>query len=851
MEAKARGATIIHVDPRYTRTSALADLHVPIRAGTRHRLPRRADQPRAAERRLLQGVRRGLHQRGRRSSPRTTSTPRTTTGCSPGSTRRAAATTSTPGSTKARRCRRPPASATRSTRTGSASPAAVSRTARGAPRSSATSQRDETLQHPRCVFQILKRHYARYTPEMVEQHLRHPAGPVPQGREGADRELRAGADQQLRLRGGLDPAHASACSTSAARPSCRRCWATSGGPAAGSRRCAATPASRARPTSRRSTTCCPATCRCRTRTSTRTSTTTSRPNSTRQGLLGRDAGLHGQPAQGLLGCGGHAGERLLLRLPAAAHRRPQHLRDGACGSSTGKAKGYFLLGENPAVGSANAQDAAAGHGQPRLAGGARLLADRERDLVEGRPRDRDRRAAHRGHRHRGVLPARRRRTPRRTAASPTPSGCCSGTTRPSSRAGDARSDLWFMFHLGRSIREKLAGSTDRRDRPVLDLTWDYPTEGRARRARRRGGARRDQRLGRRRRAAGVVRAAQRGRLDRVRLLDLLRRLHRRRQPGGPAQAGAGSRTGSPGVGLGVAGQPADPLQPRLGRPRRQAVERAQGATSGGTRRRPCGPATTSRTSTADQVAATTGRRTGAKAPRRSRAIDPFIMQADGKAGCSCRPGSPTGRCRRTTSRRSRRSATRSTASSATRRASCNPHEDNRYAAERRRAGRRRLPLRGHDLPAHRAPHRRRHEPLACPTCPSCSRRCSARSRRSWPPSAGCGTAAGRPSSPRATRSRRGCWSPTGWRRSTVRRPHRPPGRAALPLGAQRLRHRRLGQRAARHLALDPNVHIQEVKALDLRHPAGPASARRRPGEPRARLPAAGRHHRPDRDGDLT
>ncbi len=30
-------------------------------------------------------------------------------------------------------------------------------------------ERDETLQHPRCVFQILKRHYARYTPETVEQ----------------------------------------------------------------------------------------------------------------------------------------------------------------------------------------------------------------------------------------------------------------------------------------------------------------------------------------------------------------------------------------------------------------------------------------------------------------------------------------------------------------------------------------------------------------------------------------------------------------------------------------------------------------------------------------------------------
>jgi formate dehydrogenase major subunit len=28
---------------------------------------------------------------------------------------------------------------------------------------------DRTLQHPRCVFQILKRHFARYTPELVEQ----------------------------------------------------------------------------------------------------------------------------------------------------------------------------------------------------------------------------------------------------------------------------------------------------------------------------------------------------------------------------------------------------------------------------------------------------------------------------------------------------------------------------------------------------------------------------------------------------------------------------------------------------------------------------------------------------------
>ncbi len=34
MEAKQRGATIIHVDPRFTRTSAVSDLHVPIRAAS-------------------------------------------------------------------------------------------------------------------------------------------------------------------------------------------------------------------------------------------------------------------------------------------------------------------------------------------------------------------------------------------------------------------------------------------------------------------------------------------------------------------------------------------------------------------------------------------------------------------------------------------------------------------------------------------------------------------------------------------------------------------------------------------------------------------------------------------------
>src|SRR4051794_34767012 len=34
VEARERGAKVIHIDPRFTRTSALADLHVPLRAGS-------------------------------------------------------------------------------------------------------------------------------------------------------------------------------------------------------------------------------------------------------------------------------------------------------------------------------------------------------------------------------------------------------------------------------------------------------------------------------------------------------------------------------------------------------------------------------------------------------------------------------------------------------------------------------------------------------------------------------------------------------------------------------------------------------------------------------------------------
>src|SRR4051794_3541320 len=43
--------------------------------------------------------------------------------------------------------------------------------------------------------------------------------------------------------------------------------------------------------------------------------------------------------------------------------------------------------------------------------------------------------------------------------------------------GDARSESWFAYHLFRKVREKLAGSADPKDRPILDLLWDYATQG--------------------------------------------------------------------------------------------------------------------------------------------------------------------------------------------------------------------------------------------------------------------------------------------------------------------------------------------------------------------------------------
>ena len=147
--------------------------------------------------------------------------------------------------------------------------------------------------------------------------------------------------------------------------------------------------------------------------------------------------------------------------------------------------------------------------------------------------------------------------------------------------GDARSELHFFYHLIRRIKAHYA----RLERPAgtgRSATSPGTTRCTAAHAgaERRGGAEGDQRLRGRHRAAGeLVLGAARRRLDGLRLLDLRRRLRRRRQPGPPARSGRRRRPRRrrrlARVGLGVAGEPPHPLQPRVRRSAGPAVVGAQ------------------------------------------------------------------------------------------------------------------------------------------------------------------------------------------------------------------------------------------------------------------------------------
>ncbi len=494
MEAKERGATIIHVDPRFTRTSAVADLHVPIRAGTdiaflgalvNHVLSNElyfreyvvAYTNAAAiideefqDTEDLHGVFSGLdREKGKYASD---------TWQYEGAQESAAAGQRDPNQPGTPSSEKPGGAdgsgSSRELSHGESHEAGRSETAgSGGPAVHAKPERDETLQHPRCVMQILRRHFARYTPELVERVC----GISPE-------DFQRVADALTRNSG---PERTSAFCYAVG-------WTQHG-----------------------------------------TGVQKIRTAAILQLLLGNI----GRPGGGIMALRGHASIQGSTDIPTLFNLLPGYIpmphaeahedldafvaadagKTGYWGNMRsyavsllksywgdtatadndfcfdylprisgdhssyptvvsqieGRCKGYFLVGENPAVGSAN--------GKMQRLGMANLdwLVVRDLAMIESATFWKDGPEIATGElRTEDVgtevffLPA---------AAHTEKSGSFTNTQRmlqwhhkAVEPPGDATSDLQFYYELGKRIREKLAGSTDEMDRPLLDLTWDYPEE---------------------------------------------------------------------------------------------------------------------------------------------------------------------------------------------------------------------------------------------------------------------------------------------------------------------------------------------------------------------------------------
>jgi formate dehydrogenase major subunit len=472
MEAKANDATVIHIDPRFTRTSALADLHVPLRAGTdiallggviNYILSNELDfreyvfaytnasfliSEGYRDTEDLDGLFSGYDQATAAYHPETWHYEGVSTRPSPG--------TRHPGEAK---------ETSAAYQYGSGGPVLDGVTDGVAA--------DPTLQHPRCVYQILKRHFGRYTPETVEAICGIPK------------------EQFLRV-----------CTA----------WTTN----SGRDRTAALVYSVGW-------------------TQHSVGAQFIRAGSIIQLLLGNI----GRPGGGVFALRGHASIQgstdiptlfnLLpgyLPMPTPAHSSlaayiesirgdkqkgfwrnadayvvsllKEYWGDAATQDNDfcfdylpringdhgtyrtvmdmvdGKVFGYFLLGQNPAVGSA--------HGKLQRLGMANLdwLVVRDLTMIDSATFWKNAPEIETGE----IVPQQCRTEvfffP--AASHVEKEGTFTQTQRmlqwrekAVEPTGDQRSELWFFYHLGRRIRQRLAGSTDERDRPLLDLAWDYET----------------------------------------------------------------------------------------------------------------------------------------------------------------------------------------------------------------------------------------------------------------------------------------------------------------------------------------------------------------------------------------
>jgi formate dehydrogenase major subunit len=479
VEAKARGAKVFHVDPRFTRTSALADRHLPIRAGSdivllgaliNHVLANELDfreyvlaYTNAAvivsadfrDTEDLDGLFSGFDPETGSYDPRSWAyegmDEETPSARAPGA--------QTPG--EHLEGGRHHAAAAGADTYGSGGAAAHP-----------TPATDPTLSHPRCVYQILRRHFARYTPELVEQLC------------GISRAAFAELAEAITANSGRERTTA---------------WVYSVG---------------------------------------WTQHTVGAQYIRTASILQLLLGNMGRPGGGIMALRGHASIQGSTDIPTLFSLLPGYLsmphahrheglddylaREGGdvgfwghrraylvsllkawwgdaateendfcfdhlprltgdhghyttvMGQIDGTVKGYFVAGENPAVGSSG--------GRAQRLGLANLdwLVVRDLTLVETATFWKDGPELETGEMRTEdiatevfFLPA---------ASHVEKEGTFTNTQRllqwrekALDPPGDCRSDLWFYYHLGKLVRRRL--TDDEIDRPLRELTWDYPEEG--------------------------------------------------------------------------------------------------------------------------------------------------------------------------------------------------------------------------------------------------------------------------------------------------------------------------------------------------------------------------------------
>src|SRR4051812_8319961 len=473
VEARRRGARIIHVDPRFTRTSAIADTHVPIRTGTdiaflggliNHVLSTGREFREYVVRytnaaTILSEDYRDAEELGGVFSGLDDGEYDVASWRYEGMEITSAAGQREQGGKKARRHSR-----------GEGSHGAHGAALQGGDPPAV----DETLEHPRCVFQVLKRHYARYTPEMVERVC---GIPQPLFREVAETICaNSGRERTTSFAYSVGWTHrTTGVQYIRAASILQLLLGNIGRPGGGIlalRGHASIQGSTDIPTLYNIL-----------------------PGSLPMPHAGNDETLadwvENNTAPG--GYWGHFDDYAVSLLKAwwgdaasegndfCLGHMPRidgdpSIYPSVVGMRDGSVEGFFVMGENPAVGSANAKLHRLGMAN------LKWLVVRDMQMIESASFWKDGPEIETGElRTEDIgteiffLPA---------AAHTEKDGSFTNTQRllqwhhkAVDPPEDARSELWFMFHLGRRIREKLAGSTDPRDRAILDLTWDYPTKG--------------------------------------------------------------------------------------------------------------------------------------------------------------------------------------------------------------------------------------------------------------------------------------------------------------------------------------------------------------------------------------